>query len=84
MLFLLDIILIINIWIAYRYFSCLMAPPVLMGGGMLAASLMATSYYNEWEMDTMLGESVCLLGGGTFFFTICCILFFLCVLYFQG
>lgn len=75
MLFLLDIILIINIWIAYRYFSCLMAPPVLMGGGMLAASLMATSYYNEWEMDTMLGESVCLLGGGTFFFTICCILF---------
>lgn len=74
--------MIINIWIAYRYFSCLMAPPVLMGGGMLAASLMATSYYNEWEMDTMLGESVCLLGGGTFFLQYV-VFFFLCVLYFQ-
>lgn len=72
MIFLLDIILAVNLWIAYRYFKNLMAPPLLMGGGMLAASLIATSYYNVWEMNTMLGKSVFLLGGGTFFFTICC------------
>lgn len=46
-----------------------------MGAGMLAASLMATSYYTEWEMDKMLPISVFILGGGTLFFTFCCILY---------
>lgn len=67
MLFLLDILLSINLWIAYKYFKNLASPPILMGAGMLAASLMATSYYTEWRMDKMLPISVVILGGGTLF-----------------
>lgn len=73
MIFLLDVILLLNLWIAIRFFKNAMAPPILMGMGMLAASLMATSYYKEWEMDEMLPISTLILGGGTVFFTICCI-----------
>lgn len=75
MLFLLDILLSINLWIAYRYFKNLASPPILMGAGMLAASLMATSYYTEWEMNKMLPISVFIIGGGTLFFTFCCMIF---------
>ena len=74
MLFLLDILLSINLWIAYKYFKNLASPPILMGAGMLAASLMATSYYTEWRMDKMLPISVVILGGGTLFFTFCCMI----------
>lgn len=72
MIFLLDIVLAFNVWLAHRIFKNLVSPPMLMGIGMLAASLMATSYYDEWNMGKMLPESVFILGGGTLFFTICC------------
>lgn len=75
MLFLLNIILIINLFISIRYFKNLVAPPTLMGGGMLIATLMATSYYDAWDMEEMLPITVLIIGCGTFFFTLCCILF---------
>lgn len=74
MIYLLDFILIVNFICSYRYFRNLMAPPILLGSSMLIASLVATSYYTEWEMNLMLKESVIALGGGTCFFTFCCIL----------
>lgn len=75
MIFILDFILLINLWVAFKFFKNLAAPPILMGAGMLAASLMATSYYTGWEMDKMLPVSVFILGGGTCFFTFCCIIY---------
>lgn len=74
MIYFLDFILIINIIWAYCHFKNLMAPPILLGSGMLIASLTATTYYTEWKMNLMLEESVLILGGGTCFFTFCCIL----------
>lgn len=75
MIFILDFILAFNLWVAYTYYKNIVAPPVLMGSGMLAASLMATSYYQEWHMQNFLDSSVIILGGGTLFFTFCCIVF---------
>lgn len=74
MLFLLDTILILNIWIAIRYFKNLISPPVLMGGGMLAAAIVATLYYDEWNMKFFHEQSVLILGGGTIAFTFYCII----------
>ena len=73
MIFVLDIVLAINLWISYKFFKNLFAPPVLMGSGLLAASLIATSYYESWEMADMKFLSVFIIGGGTLFFTFCCI-----------
>lgn len=75
MIFILDILLIINVYIAYKYFKSIVSPPFLLGCGMLLASLMATSYYEEWIMNEMCLKSVGLIGGGCCFFTISCILF---------
>lgn len=72
MIFILDIILLFNIILAYRKFKVIVAPPVLLGGGMLIASLVATTYYEEWEMGEMLLESVLILGGNTCLFTFVC------------
>ena len=74
MLFLLDTILILNIWIAIRYFKNLISPPILMGGGMLAAAIVATLYYDEWNMKIFHEQSVLILGGGTIAFTFYCII----------
>ena len=74
MIFLLDIILLINLITAFYSFKNILAPPVLMGAGMLLASMVSTSYYEEFEMEYMQLESVLILGLGTLFFTICCIL----------
>lgn len=74
MIFCLDIILIINLVVAYRYFKDCVAPPVLLGGGMLLAALVSTLYYNEWQMENFLLYSVLILGFGPCFFTLCCIL----------
>lgn len=73
MIFVLDILLAINLWISYKFFKNLFAPPILMGSGLLAASLIATSYYESWEMASMRFLSVFIIGGGTLFFTFCCI-----------
>lgn len=75
MIFILDILLIINVYIAYKYFKNIVSPPFLLGCGMLLASLMATSYYEEWIMNEVCLKSVGLIGGGCCFFTISCILF---------
>lgn len=75
MIFLLDIVLLLNFYLALRYFKYLIAPPVLLGGGMLMASFMATTYFIEWEMDKFLFESFLILGGGPLLFTLFCMLF---------
>lgn len=74
MIYLLDIILLGNLIIAYKSFKTIVSPPVLMGGGMLIASLVATLYYDEFDMESMVFDSVLILGFGTMFYTICCIL----------
>ena len=48
---------------------------MLLGGGMLMASLMATVNYDNWEMDNTLLESVIILGLGPIIFTCFCIIF---------
>lgn len=73
MVIILDLILAINVYLAYRYFKTVISPPFLMGVGMLMASIIATTYYDEWEMKSFLPESVMILGIGTLWFTICCI-----------
>lgn len=75
MIYILDIILIINLYIAFRCFKYLFAPPVLLATGMLLAALMATSYYDLWEMKRFLFESLLILGGGPVLFTIFCMFF---------
>ena len=75
MIFLLDLVLLLNLFIAVKYFRFLFAPPVLLGTGMLLAALIATSYYELWEMKRLLFESVLILGGGPLIFTLFCILF---------
>lgn len=75
MIFILNILLIINAYIAYKYFKNIVSPPFLLGSGMLLASFMATSYYKEWDMNDMLFQSVYLIGGGCIFFTLSCIFF---------
>lgn len=42
---------------------------------MFIASLVATSYYIEWEINKLCFETVLYLGGGTCLFTISCIFF---------
>ena len=75
MIFVLDLILIVNLLFAFRFFKNVVSPPILMGAGMLAASLIATSYYKGWEMDKMMPVTVFIIGGGTCFFTLCCVLY---------
>lgn len=60
--------------ISLSVFRSVASPPFLLGAGMLSASIMALTYYSDWEMDRMLPESVLILGGGTLFFTFSCIL----------
>lgn len=74
MLFILDTILVLNIWIAIRYFKSLISPPVLTGGGMLAAAIVATLYYDDWHLEYFNELSVFILGGGTLVFTLYCII----------
>lgn len=75
MLFVLDFILLCNLLFALKYFKNIVAPPVLFGTGMLAATLIASSYYIEWDMKSMLFKTFSIIAGGTVFFTICCIFF---------
>ena len=73
MIFILDIILAINLYLAIRYFKSIVSPPCLMGIGMFLASIIATFYYQEWSMSKFSDHAVFLLGGGCLFFTLCCI-----------
>lgn len=75
MIFLLDVILALNLVLAYFLFRNILAPPMLMGLGMFGASAIASSYFQEWELNTMMMESVMLLGGSTLLFTIVCFIF---------
>ena len=75
MIFLLDILLGINLLWAYKSFKNILSPPILVGAGMFIASLVATLYYKEWEMNKTCYETVLYLGGGTLFFTLSCQLF---------
>lgn len=75
MIVLLDILLIVNLLWAYTSFKNIFSPPVLVGSGMLIASLMATSYYRGWKMEETCFATVFFLGGGTLFFTYSCSLF---------
>ena len=75
MIYLLDFILLFNFIIAIKEFKSIISPPVLLGSGMLIASIMATCYYDEWEMGDMLLESVVIIGGCTLFYTVICYFF---------
>lgn len=72
MIILLSLILFLNLIYAHKIFKDWIAPPLLLGYGMFAASLIATLYYNEWQMSSMLFMSVLILGGGPLLFTIIC------------
>ena len=74
MIYLLDFILLFNLIVAYIAFKNILAPPVLMGTGMLLASFICTYNYDVYEMDVMLMETVIILGGGSLLFTIFCLL----------
>ena len=76
MIYLLDVVLIINFIVAYRYFKYLISPPVLLGMGMLFASLSATINYQQWNMEETLLETVLILGGGPSLFTLFCVIFY--------
>ena len=77
MIFLLIFILLVNCYYAYNSFKDLASPPVLMGIGMLAASIVSLSYYVEWSMDKMLPETVLILGGAPLLFSFCCKRFYI-------
>lgn len=73
MLLFLIVILLFNVVWAYSAFKNFIAPPVLMGIGMLAAAFIVSMFYNEWQLDVLLPETVFYLGGGTLFFTAVCV-----------
>lgn len=74
MIFLLVLILFFNLMVAHSYFKSLIAPPMLVGIGMFGAACIASMYYSEWELDSLLIGTVLIIGGGTFLFTLFCML----------
>ncbi len=75
MIYILCIILLLNVIIAFRAFKDILAPPVLLGTGMLGAAFVAALHYDNWRMDIMLYDSVLLLGGSSILFTLFCLFF---------
>lgn len=73
MIYILVFILSLNLYYSYKYFKTIVAPPILVGAGMLFASFFASLYYDEWEMGEMLIETFIIVGGGTIFFSLCCV-----------
>lgn len=74
MILLVDLLLLINIYWAYKSFKNFISPPFVLGLGMFLASVVATLYYDEWQMNNMLYESAFILSFCPLFFTLCCIL----------
>lgn len=72
MIFILDGILGLNLFLAYKFFKNIISPAFLMGAGMMIASIIATLHYEAWRMSDFSFLSVLILGGCPFFFTICC------------
>lgn len=68
-------VLLLNVVFAFKLFRNILAPPVLLGAGMLGAAIVAALHYDAWRMDVMLYESVLLLGGSTLLFTLFCSIF---------
>ena len=68
-------VLLLNVVFAFKLFRNILAPPVLLGAGMLGAAIVAALHYDAWRMDVMLYESVLLLGGSTLVFTRFCSIF---------
>lgn len=75
MIFLLDLILLVNLIVAYYYFRSLIAPPLLVGIGMFGAACVASLFFYEWNMNRLLAGTTIIIGGGTLMFTLFCILF---------
>lgn len=75
MLFLLEIVLILNLIIAYKIFRNLISPPVLLAIGMAIAGGVCLLYYSEWQMNQFLYSSAIILGFSPVLFTLFCILF---------
>ena len=59
---------------AYKGFGCFVSPPVLLGLGMFLASVTAATYYNEWDLNTMLLETFVILAFSPLLFTFVCLL----------
>ena len=68
----LDILLFLNLFLAFKIFRNLIAPPVLVGAGMCGATVIASFYSIEWGLNRMLPESILILGGGPLLFTLLC------------
>lgn len=75
MILLVDFLLLINVYWAYKAFKNVISPPFVLGVGMFLASMVSTLYYKEWRMDEMLFESALILAFCPLFFTLCCVLF---------
>lgn len=73
MIYLLDIILLLNLIWACAYFRSIVAPPVLFGTGMLLASIIASSYYEEWGLNSLSVESVFIFAFSPILFTLLCV-----------
>lgn len=67
--------MIINLWVALKYSKYLFSPPILMGVGLLMASLVATLYYRDWELEDFSHVSTICIGCGTIIFTLSCYFF---------
>ena len=73
MIYFLDIILLLNLIWAYNYFRSIVAPPVLFGLGMLLASIIASCYYEEWGLYTLLVETILIFASSPVLFTFLCV-----------
>lgn len=62
----------LNLFLAFKIFRNMIAPPVLVGAGMCGAAVIASFYSIGWGLNRMLPESILILGGGPLLFTILC------------
>lgn len=65
------IIYIFNLWLSYRLFKRLIAPPFLFGVGFLAMAVVASFYQEEWSLD-LRDDTFAILSLGVLWFTVVC------------
>lgn len=70
----LDLLMILNIWMAFKYSKYLFSPPILLSIGLFVACFVCTIYFRDWEMEKFSMVTTLCIGGGTLIFTLTCIL----------